>query len=101
MLTNTQSVAMNLGGAAGSGDWRDIFLSRDEIAKVTPADVERVAKAYLKPSNRTLGEFIPATMAPDRAEIPATPRRRHAIQGLQRRSRRAAGRSIRSHTAEH
>ncbi len=32
----------------------------------------RVAKAYLKSSNRTLGEFIPTT-APDRAEIPATP----------------------------
>ena len=32
----------------------------------------RVAKAYLKSSNRTLGEFIPIT-APDRAEIPATP----------------------------
>ena len=32
----------------------------------------RVAKAYLKSSNRTLGEFIP-TATPDRAEIPATP----------------------------
>lgn len=73
MLTNSQSIAMNLGGSAGSGDWRAFFLSRDEIAKVTPADVERVAKAYLKPSNRSLGEFIPATVAPDRAEIPATP----------------------------
>ncbi len=72
-LTNTQSVAMDLGGAAGSGDWRSFFLERDEIAKVTPADVERVAKAYLKPSNRTLGEFIPSATAPDRAEIPATP----------------------------
>ena len=45
---------------------------RDEIAKVTPDDVTRVAKAYLKASNRTVGEFIP-TAAPDRAEIPATP----------------------------
>jgi zinc protease len=39
---------------------------------VTPEDVLRVAKAYLKSSNRTLGEFIP-TKNPDRAEIPATP----------------------------
>ena len=31
-----------------------------------------VAKAYLKSSNRTLGEFIPAK-TPDRAEIPAAP----------------------------
>ena len=39
---------------------------------MTPADVLRVAKVYLKSSNRTIGEFIP-TATPDRAEIPATP----------------------------
>lgn len=72
-LTNSQAVAMTLGGDAGDGDWRSFFLTRDELGKVTPADVQRVAKAYLKASNRTLGEFIPATTAPDRAEIPATP----------------------------
>jgi zinc protease len=71
-LTNTQSVGMMLGGYVGDGDWRSFYLSRDEVSKVTPADVARVAKIYLKSSNRTLGEFIPTT-APDRAEIPATP----------------------------
>jgi zinc protease len=71
-LTNSQSVALMLGGYAGDGDWRTFYLMRDEIGKVTPADVTRVAKTYLKSSNRTLGEFIPAP-APDRAEIPATP----------------------------
>jgi zinc protease len=49
-----------------------LFLERDRLAKVTPDDVLRVAKLYLKESNRTLGEFIP-TKAPDRAEIPTTP----------------------------
>jgi zinc protease len=71
-LTNAQSVALTLGGYVGDGDWRTFFLDRDEIAKVTPADVTRVAKAYLKSSNRTLGEFVPIA-TPDRAEIPATP----------------------------
>jgi len=71
-LTNSQYVGIMLGGAVGKGDWRSLFLSRDEISKVTPDDVMRVAKAYLKSSNRTMGEFIP-TAAPDRAEIPATP----------------------------
>jgi len=52
------------------GDWRLFFLGRDRLKAITPADVERVAKAYLKPSNRTLGLFIP-TAKPDRAEIPA------------------------------
>jgi zinc protease len=72
MLANSQNVALELGGNIGNGDWRTFFLEREEIAKVTPADVLRVAKAYLKSSNRTLGEFIP-TATPDRAEIPATP----------------------------
>jgi zinc protease len=72
MLTNSQSVGLNLGGYSGNGDWRLLFLERDDVKKVTPDDVLRVAKAYLKSSNRTLGEFIP-TQSPDRAEIPATP----------------------------
>ena len=54
------------------GDWRLMFLNRDRIAMVTPQDVVRVAKAYLKESNRTVGEFIP-TAQPDRAVIPAAP----------------------------
>lgn len=71
-FTNSQSMAIMLGGYAGDGDWRAFFLMRDEIGKVTPADVARVAKAYLKSSNRTIGEFIP-TATPDRAEIPVAP----------------------------
>ena len=70
--TNSQTMAMMLGGYAGDGDWRSFYLMRDELSKVTAADVTRVAKTYLKLSNRTLGEFIP-TATPDRAEIPATP----------------------------
>lgn len=54
------------------GDWRLFFLHRDRIKRVTPADVQRVATAYLKPSNRTLGRFIP-TPKPDRSEIPPPP----------------------------
>src|SRR5579872_1259186 len=71
-MTNSQAVALMLGGYIGDGDWRLLFLNRDEIRNVTPVDVTRVAKAYLKSSNRTLGEFIP-TAAPDRAEIVAAP----------------------------
>ncbi len=71
-MTNTQSLALNLSEWASMGDWRLLFLMRDRIKAVTEQDVERVAKAYLKESNRTVGVFIP-TKAPDRAEIPATP----------------------------
>ena len=71
-MADSQSVALDLSEYASQGDWRLIFIMRDTIKKVTPADVMRVAKAYLKPSNRTLAEFIP-TKSPDRTEIPAAP----------------------------
>ena len=71
-MTDSQSLGLNLSEWSAMGDWRLLFLSRDRIAKVTSDDVVRVAKAYFKESNRTIGEFIP-TPNPDRAEIPATP----------------------------
>jgi zinc protease len=71
-MANTQSLALELSDWESQGDWRLLFVMRDRIKNVTPEDVVRVAKAYLKPSNRTLAEFIP-TATPDRAEIPAAP----------------------------
>ena len=71
-LTNSEGIGVVMSEYASMGDWRLLFLNRDQIKKITPADVVRVAKTYLKESNRTLGVFIP-TKNPDRAEIPATP----------------------------
>jgi zinc protease len=71
-LNSSERVGLQLSEWEGQGDWRLFFLHRDRLRKVTPADVQRVAAAYMKPSNRTLGVFIP-TPKPDRAEIPATP----------------------------
>jgi zinc protease len=71
-LNNSESIGYELTEWAAMGDWRLFFLNRDRIEKVTAADVQRVASAYLKPSNRTVAVFIP-TREPDRAEIPATP----------------------------
>lgn len=65
-------LGLTLSDYIGTGDWRLIFLQRDNLEKVTPADVLRVAQHYLKPANRTLGMFIPDPK-PDRAEIPAAP----------------------------
>ena len=36
------------------GDWRKLFTSIDEIDKVTADDVQRVAKQYFIPQNRTI-----------------------------------------------
>jgi zinc protease len=71
-MNDSQAVALDLSEYFSQGDWRLMFLTRDRIKTVTEADVLRVAKAYLKESNRTLATFIP-TKSPDRAEIPATP----------------------------
>ena len=71
-MNDSQAVALDLSEYASQGDWRLIFLMRDRIQAVTPADVLRVAKEYLKESNRTLATFIP-TKSPDRTEVPATP----------------------------
>lgn len=71
-LNNTAGVGLALSDWMGVGDWRLFFLHRDEVKRVTPADVQRVAAAYLKPSNRTLGFFVPDAH-PDRAEIPSAP----------------------------
>jgi zinc protease len=70
LLANSQQVGLYLSEAMAAGDWRLLFLVRDRVRDVTPQDVARVAKAYLKDTNRTIGEFIP-TKTPDTAEIPA------------------------------
>jgi zinc protease len=72
LLASSDELAVSLGQWAACGDWRLYFLTRDRIAKVTAADVNRVAAKYLVRSNRTVGTFIP-TKAPQRAAVPATP----------------------------
>jgi zinc protease len=71
-LNSSAGIALQLSEWASMGDWRLFFLHRDRIEAVTAADVNRVAAAYLKPDNRTVGFFYP-TDDPDRAEIPDVP----------------------------
>ena len=49
-----------------------MFLQHDRLKDVQPSDVVRTAKAYFKPSNRTVGYYIP-DMNPDRTVVPPTP----------------------------
>lgn len=71
-FNNSASIALQLSEWAAMGDWRLFFLHRDRIKEVTADDVNRVAQAYLKPDNRTVGLFYP-TESPDRADIPDVP----------------------------
>jgi zinc protease len=72
LLNNSERLGLNLGEYSAKGDWRLFFINRDRVEKVTADDVNRVAKAYFKASNRTVGLFIPDAK-PDRASIPASP----------------------------
>ncbi|HRV53306.1 MAG: insulinase family protein [Bacteroidetes bacterium] len=71
-FNNSDRVGLALSEYIALGDWRLYFIYRDALEKVTPADVNRVAAEYFKPSNRTTGLFIPEAK-PDRAVIPASP----------------------------
>ncbi|AQW90364.1 M16 family metallopeptidase [Elizabethkingia anophelis] len=57
---NTISYAINLTEIIGAGDYRLGFLYRDNIEKLTRADIERVAQKYFTSNNRTVGIFIPS-----------------------------------------
>jgi zinc protease len=72
-LSNPQAIATGaLNTAIAQGDWRLMFLQHDRLKDVQAADVVRVAKGYFKPSNRTVGYYIP-DMNPDRTVVPPTP----------------------------
>jgi len=89
-LNNSVGIALGLSEWTARGDWRLFFLHRDRIDAVTADDVNRVAQAYLKPSNRTVGRFIP-TDAPDRADIPERPDVSAMVEGYVGREAVAEG----------
>jgi len=70
--TDSRRIAIQLSEWAAQGDWRLYFLYRDRLEKVAQDDVDRVAKKYLRKTNRTVGMFIP-TKKPEQTEIPQTP----------------------------
>jgi zinc protease len=71
-LNNSEQIALGLSNWASMGDWRMLFLNRDRIKSVSAEDVQHAAVYYTKPSNRTVGVFIPEAQ-PDRTEIAAAP----------------------------
>ncbi len=71
-MTNTQSFTTGLSEPIAEGDWRLMFLEHDRLKDVSPQDIVRVAKLYLKESNRTIGYYIP-TDNPERTVVPEAP----------------------------
>ncbi|ELR97751.1 pitrilysin family protein [Gloeocapsa sp. PCC 73106] len=41
-----------------TGSWQNLFTDLDKLTQVTPADVQRVAKATFTPENRTIGRIL-------------------------------------------
>lgn len=72
LLRNSERLGLFLSEYIAAGDWRLAFLTRDRMAKATPAEVDQFAKTYLVESNRTIGMFLP-TDKPVRAEVPPRP----------------------------
>jgi zinc protease len=72
-INSSDRFGLTLSEWIAQGDWRLFFVNRDRIRKVSTEAVQAAAVKYLKPSNRTVGVFIPTKEAPERAEIPAPP----------------------------
>ncbi|HET9948757.1 MAG TPA: pitrilysin family protein [Longimicrobiales bacterium] len=89
-FTSSSGIALQLSEWQAMGDWRLFFLHRDRLEAVTAEDVNRVARDYLKPSNRTVGLFYP-TGEPDRAVIPDVPDVEAMVEGYRGREAIAAG----------
>lgn len=83
--TDSEQFTMELSDWAAYGDWRLFYVHRDRLAKVTAADVQRVAEKYLKKSNRTVGIFTP-TREPNRSRVPSTPRVSDLVKDYKGRS---------------
>ncbi|UVT16389.1 MAG: insulinase family protein [Nitrospira sp.] len=56
---------------AVAGDWRYILTSRDKVANVTAADVQRVATQYFTKSNRTVAVLVKKENTKAIAAVPA------------------------------
>lgn len=71
-MSNTINFGIFLTEIIASGDYRLLYIYRDNIDKITVTDLERVAARYYRPSNRTWGQFIPEKNT-DRVKVDERP----------------------------
>ena len=81
-MADSQEIAIGLSEYAALGDWRTLFAYRNRVQKVTPGDVQRVAKLFFKSANRTSGRFIP-TKDSERAPLVETPDVAAYVKGIE------------------
>jgi len=90
LLANPQSLCLTLSDFIAGGDWRLLFLQRDRVDALTVDQVNQVAARWIKPSNRTLGRFVP-TDAPDRVPYAARTEPEAQLKDFKPRAAVAAG----------
>jgi zinc protease len=88
-MNNSQAVAVQLSNWASIGDWRLLFLDRDRVRAATAASAQQAALKYLKPSNRTFGQFLPGDV--DRTEMPPRPDAELMVRGYTGDAARSEG----------
>ncbi len=65
-FNDPEAIGVAMSEAIAQGDWRLYFLQRDRVRAVTLADIQRVARTWIKRDNRTVAIYEP-TAKPDRA----------------------------------
>ncbi|WP_392535943.1 M16 family metallopeptidase [Nostoc sp. C117] len=58
LASNTGMAQQLLEYEVKTGSWRNLFKQLDDIAAVTPGDIQRVAKGTFTPENRTIGKLL-------------------------------------------
>ncbi len=84
-LREPEAVSLAISESVALGDWRLLFAQAPWVAAVTLADVQRVARTWLVPANRTTGMYLASSTAPERAPAaePASAAQARLAQALQ------------------
>ncbi|MET0383559.1 MAG: pitrilysin family protein, partial [Burkholderiaceae bacterium] len=98
LLSSPQQLCLALSETIAGGDWRLLFLLHDRARAMTLEQVNAAAAAWVKPSNRTLGRFIP-TDAPDRSPPARRVDPAAALEGFQPTATFGAGETFDSSPA--
>jgi zinc protease len=71
-LSNPADLGALMSPWIAAGDWRLLFVHRDQVSRIMLSDVLELARRYLRPANRTSGVVI-ATAEPVDVVIPPAP----------------------------
>ena len=88
-MTDSGRIGIELSEYSAMGDWRLLFLNRDRVENLK-LDQLKTAFQYFKPSNRTLGIFIPTKDA-DRTALLTRPDVTAMVKGYKGKAEMEAG----------